>query len=905
MAQLQTERTRRVEAWLASGGVVLTANDRASRSIAAAFHSARRTDGLSAWPTPAVTNLDIWVRDRWLERNAAGMVLLNPLQERSLWSRVVRTSRAGETLLHPDRLAAAAQRAYRLMCNYAPESLARAARLSWSGDAAIFSEWLAAFEDRCRRESLISPSRLIPDLTARLQSDLAAQQTNRTPLLLIGFDRLLPTQIDLLNAWGDWQPDEPQAISPSQQFLAAPDFATELSACVEWLHQQLASQPQAKLMIVTTSLDSRRGEIERALLANPQAPISFEFSLGAPLAQTSVARSALLLLRWLHEPLTEAELDWLIASGHSAATADEAVGLAETMRSLRRKGLERTEWPLEAFLGPEAPQQASLFPVSSSTHPPASWSSRLRAAHSQLQQAAGKHSPIDCVTLACRLLETTGWPGFRPLSSTGFQARQRWQAMLESCATLAFDGSLMDWSEFLAALATALSETIFATESTEASVLITEPLESAGQLVDGIWFLGADEEAWPASGALHPLLPIWLQRNSGMPHATPQADWDLAHQATSRLLSSATQIVFSHARQGATSDNRPSRLVTRLIGLPTALPQYLQPNRQFPDPILETFADTGQILFTRTTIRGGAAVLTSQSICPFQAFATARLEAQDWQPAEAGLNAKQRGQLLHAVLHRVWNKAEGGLSSLDELRTISSLPAFVHPIAGWAIREQVSSALRETLPTRFLFLEQERLTRLVAGWLAYELNRCQFTVSGTEVNSDITIAGLSLSLRLDRIDQLADGSKLVIDYKSSDVGPSAWMGPRPDDVQLPIYATFAVPDQLQGLVFARVKPGKIEFTGRARQAKALLNSALSPQTSLIKNPLTDAQLGDWRSLIIALGNDFLDGRAEVSPKDGQKTCDKCRLQAVCRIYENAPLSALEPADEEEDTPDSD
>ena len=70
----------------------------------------------------------------------------------------------------------------------------------------------------------------------------------------------------------------------------------------------------------------------------------------------------------------------------------------------------------------------------------------------------------------------------------------------------------------------------------------------------------------------------------------------------------------------------------------------------------------------------------------------------------------------------------------------------------------------------------------------------------------MNIAGLRLRLRLDRIDQVQlinpdndpdddsfahKPSALILDYKSSPVGPSAWSGDRPDDIQLPLYATAA------------------------------------------------------------------------------------------------------------------
>jgi RecB family exonuclease len=159
-------------------------------------------------------------------------------------------------------------------------------------------------------------------------------------------------------------------------------------------------------------------------------------------------------------------------------------------------------------------------------------------------------------------------------------------------------------------------------------------------------------------------------------------------------------------------------------------------------------------------------------------------------------------------------------------------------------------------------------------------------VAETEVKREVTIAGLTFRLRLDRIDELPDGGKLVIDYKSGEVGPKAWSGDRPDDVQLPLYATFAVPEDLEGLVFARVRPGQTKFYGRLRSAAASLRHDLTRRDKLVSDPLTGQQLEEWRERIEQLGADFIAGRADVDPKSPGKTCQTCHLHVVCRIYED-------------------
>ena len=78
-------------------------------------------------------------------------------------------------------------------------------------------------------------------------------------------------------------------------------------------------------------------------------------------------------------------------------------------------------------------------------------------------------------------------------------------------------------------------------------------------------------------------------------------------------------------------------------------------------------------------------------------------------------------------------------------------------------------------------------------------------------------------------------------------------------------------------------------------------SSLSPQTNLVKKPLTNEQMRDWRDAIENLARDFFAGRAEANPRDYPETCERCGLQALCRIQENPPEAEDENGGEEEAT----
>ena len=837
-----------------------------------------------------------FVRGEWEERSFDSRLLLNPTQEQALWAAVAGDSHHLATVLEDPRhrLAALAMEAHSLLCNFAPRCLRENARSAWELDAAALSDWLAAFDEACRTGNLLSPSRLPLELAPLL----TGERTTRRPLLLAGFDRILPVQRSLFEAWGRWQAASSGEPAAQVNFYEAADIQTELTACALWCGRQLAANPGARLLVVTQDATSRRGEIERAFIkqtlpaeSGSPARQPFEFSLGVPLGKIALARGGYLLLRWLSAPIEEQELDGLLSTGQLAANPDEFLALQGFLRTLRRRGRQQPHWTVAEFLAQRSPSN----PL------PSAWIERISQAQGRLESLARHpHRPLDWAGSIPQILDAAGWPGFRPLSSAEFQAARHWQIAVESVGSLGFDGRLILWREYLAALRRTLDETLFASESHDAPILIAGPAESAGLTADAIWFLGATEGSWPAGGATHPLLPIEVQREAGMPHASAQVDWELARAMTTRLLASAPQVHFSYARQNQGAEARPSRLALQFAGPPRPLPpELVSPATR--SPLTVSVEDFSRIPFRAGIAEGGSSVLTTQSQCPFKAFATSRLAAQGWEAAQAGLTASQRGQLIHAVLHSVWGGPPNGIRSHVELVELGDRNSFVAKHVRRVVAEEIPDSLRNRMPARYLALEELRLTRLVTEWLSYEAERLPFAVAKAEADSTVTIAGLTLRLRLDRVDHLNDGTLLVIDYKTGDVSPEAWELPRPEDVQMPLYAGYALgqDEELGGLVFARIRAGSHAFAGQVGDAKATLLSGLSPSSALVKNPLTAEQLLDWRDCIQQLARAFVAGHAEADPRDYPKTCERCDLKSLCRIQENQAQRAEDDPDSQE------
>ena len=104
-----------------------------------------------------------------------------------------------------------------------------------------------------------------------------------------------------------------------------------------------------------------------------------------------------------------------------------------------------------------------------------------------------------------------------------------------------------------------------------------------------------------------------------------------------------------------------------------------------------------------------------------------------------------------------------------------------------------------------------------------ESTRKPFHVVGHQLPVEVSLGGLSLHGRLDRLDEI-DDVHVVIDYKTgASNSVSAWQVPRPQMPQLPFYA-LAMQQQkfnLAGVSFAIVRKGESGFKGYLREKDLL------------------------------------------------------------------------------------
>lgn len=868
---------------LDDGAVLVTGNRRLARALQDDHARHQQSAGRVAWATPTILPWSAWLISLWQGSHAerSPRTLLDVTQMRLVWERVIRESGIGEGLLGISSTAAQVADAWQLARDWEIEIPAPDEPVG--EDARAFGRWARRFEQQCGRHGWLDEARLPTALAERIQRD---QLILPITVILAGFDELTPQQQRLLNAMTragvTVSRHEPAGRNQSAERLVLADEAAELAHAAAWARDCLQADPAARVGVVVGDLASQRRRVMRVfadilhpgrvLPGQPHRERAFNVSLGPPLASYPLVRGAFNILRLMAGVIDCNELGTLLRSPYLEGGLAEADARARLDARLRRRG-EREIW-LSDLLG-MARAQTDAADQAVAPH----FVSLLQRLFVHHRESAGRQQPGAWAARFSQCLTAAGWPGERPLTSEEFQITEAWGGLLDRFASLDPVAEPMAVKPALARLQRMATELPFQPRQPDRPIQVLGPLEAAGQTFDYLRVVGVDDERWPAPARPNPWLPLHRQRQADMPHATPARELDYARRQLARLQDSATHLVASH----------PARREDRAIG-PSPLIRHW-PVRESPAhdsglldfrdlvhacQATESFRDDRVPGFPAGPADGGTGMLASQSACPFQAVARYRLGARALEEPRTGPDARDRGQLVHQALERLWRQ-------LGDQRTLLSrdsvaLEGLIADVVADAV-ERLARRRPRTYTDRLKAVEADTLQRLLRTWLAQEQQRPPFTVAAREQPRTIELAGLSISLRLDRVDRLADGSHLVIDYKTGRIAGNSFLdGDRPDQPQLPVYALVA-DTPVTGVLAARVRADDPGFCGMVCGDEGPAGAQHRSAEDWAR------QLDNWQVVLTRLATAFREGDAAVDPKNGSATCRTCDLATLCRIHE--------------------
>ncbi len=875
---------------------LISVNRRLSRALAEAYAQRRVAAGDTAWRTPDVIPFSAWAERTWraaaAHQSESRESLLRPWQERLLWEQVVRRhSPAAEDSEAPLAAGAAARRAQDAfaLINAWQISL-EAAEFGFSAESRAFRTWARAFCAQCTDGGWIDPTRAQEALADA--SRLAAVRPRRR-VVFAGFDTLTPQQRASRAALMENGVSVIDADRPRRKGRAAyrsfDDNESELRAAAAWARCRLMEAPDSRLGIVIPELHRMRAMVERifdealypggAVPGRDAGPRQFNLSYGVPVSRIAVVGDALIALTLCCNRIPLAEAGRLLRSPYIVGGGANLSLRAKADAHLRDTG--EPELSLD-LLSARAARDDCLQPA-------------LRNLLALRNGAPAGRALSFWAGYFSDWLAGLGWPGERPLDSDEHQAVESFTGLLDELAAMAAVTGPVGLDRALSLLQRLADEQLFQPASGPAPVQILGVLETAGLDFDGLWVSGLHDGVWPPPPEPDPFVPISLQREARVPTATPEGQLELAQRRVQDWLCAAERVVMSFPGYDQDEPLRPSPLLAGAKfeqdeGEADAIALDFSTVLNRAGATLESLADERAPPMAEVRVtRGGASMLQDQAACPFRAFARWRLQAKGVPVAASPLDARVRGNLVHAVLSDLWSE----LRTQEQLNALSS-EALDQRIAAAVDRalERERRARPDILRGTFARVERERLCRLIKEWILLEKRRAPFEVTAREREFEAVVGPLTLRVRPDRVDRLQDGAHFVIDYKTGNAEVRKWFGGRPDDPQLAVYTLLLEGDDaggpVAGAAYGAVKRGALGFKGLAdREGVAEGVNTLDQSKVQSAKKVDDwaALKAEWRHTLDALARSFAEGDARVDPKSLHESCAFCDVTPLCRIFE--------------------
>ncbi len=464
-----------------------------------------------------------------------------------------------------------------------------------------------------------------------------------------------------------------------------------------------------------------------------------------------------------------------------------------------------------------------------------------------------------------RCLAAWGWPG-EGLDSREFQAVAQFEGLIDGVARALRLAGRPSWRDVLAMLTDQVKRTVFSPQAHHAPIQVLGRDESFGLALDAIWVTGCQRGNFPAPPRRNPFLPNQVYRDVLVPGGSMSNCRDDAEELQTWWQQSTRVLV-----QSVITDEGASFGASRSPMIPSSSralddePIFAagHPLARTPEPAFEPFEDEPPepASTEASTIAGGTALLTDQSLCAFRGWAIHRLGIRSPTLQTILPNKAELGSVLHEVLAQT-------TEAMPNRETLAGA-------SEGAFDQIVDSAIdAQEWPTEFARIETARVGHLIRAWLALELARPEFDVVSVEQDIEVEIGGISIRARVDRIDQSGE-SRIVIDYKSGRSSINDWLPPRLDAPQVPLYFLHEAAD---AAAYLQLDDGvRLSGIGDSHvRSKGIQSADRLGFTSM------DELAVAWREALDTLAQEIVSGSN--TPMPSTRACSQCHLAPLCRQF---------------------
>jgi probable DNA repair protein len=855
--------------------LILTANQRLAAQI-------QQSWGLSishkdpVWKAPRVMALEHWLNFCWDELQdqnhplVSRLSIVGTVQSQYYWEKAINQSDVSLATSFASMASDCLDllQRWNLDFNQVPES----------GDSFTkFKHWATEYQRLLSKNKLVTTPQAWQLIADGFSAGALDQELE---IHLYGFQSISPIQQNLLmNATMTLTHTKIDNDPADVCLIECADPAAELTAASKWAALELLKNANQRIGLLIPDLNNNLTQVVRIIneaLAEQNCSTAVNISAGVKLADTTMIRAALDCLNLLNYQLPMNQ--WLSLL-HSPFNLFEKLPIQFKVDcELKLRALKSYTLNLAQFVQIIRAQQSNLSnpdDIQQHIEPLYEFQRQTR------QYQAHQHSLSEWADNLNNCVKQLGWPGISQPSSIQYQQIQQWDKLLAKLTELDNLGIEVGYSKALYFLNKLASEQLFHPQTGDAPLQVLGLLEGAGLVFDKLWVSGMHSGNLPTSGSIDPVLSANFQRQYQMPFSVPENELTIAKHLLSSFKENTEQLFLSYPISDGKTPLEPSALVkdiapqglTELIGDIEPAHWLYQSNQSH---LLE---EPGYPLNAELEpIRGGSSLLKNQSICPFNAFARHRLWAVDLDEPNIGLEAADRGSIIHEVLYRLW----------DNWKTSSVLMALSDEQLNLQINNTIQTVLIEQAKTHrwlqgvnYLELEQQRISNMIFQWLEIEKQRSDFEVIATEQKTTLCFGDLNITLIMDRLDNV-NGKPVVIDYKTGNVNGNAWYGERPQDPQLPLYVLASQPSP-EGCFFANLKGTKFKFLGLSKDS---VISGIKPVDDW------QLQIDQWQTAIDHLAHEFIQGKASVTPYHDSDFNYQSELFPLNRWHERNDIQRL-------------
>jgi len=793
---------------LSNSGTVVTANRRLARVLGEKYAAEQLGAGKKAWRSPAILSRQDWLAE--LASTAVGQVDLptriNAQQSQLLWERCLRKDLRDSEVSIPN-LTRLSRDTWQRLADW-QVGIGDVARSAQNEDQRLFAIVAGRYLGVLEHENWVDDAGL-GSLALKLIKDRRVVFSGRHTF--VGFDRERPIIEAIQEAMADVGtevnnvPDTEPGTQASLQ--AFENTSAELRSAGAWARQQVEHNPEARIAIIANGLEKGSDVIARHVRegATPgwqhghkSLFDAVNVSYGRQLSDYPAISIAMILLRWLVDDLSSADVSMLLRSPLLGTTSVAGRSRLE----LRLRQLPDRHWS-PSMITAELRGRDDGKNVSD-------WLARLAAFSKRRRELPKQATPAEWAVLFDEVLRAFGWPGQSALDSTEFQLINRWRELLNEFARLGLVSSNMAPNLAASRIELMANDTVFQPESSSAVVQLMGPLEASGAAFDALWLSGVTTTNWPPAGTPSSLVSRRLQEKTGMPDCTPANTLHYAVEMLKRLMGSGKTIVCSYALSDDDAEQTASgllQLFPSTVEVSSNDPGWYA--ARFPkETDLRLADDSVPPVTAEERIAGGAGTIQRQLNDPISAFVQGRMAARVIYPQAVGIPAMMRGDLIHDALYNLYidlpsSETIRGWQGRDLTERIDASVDFA-----FARHERNVDAVLQQL----LLLERRRISDLLRQFVVVDGARQDFQVAGVEGKFEFVAGHIRLPLRFDRIDSVGENGIAILDYKTGAKKRLLNRKKEVQEIQLFVYAC-ATEAPVSALALVNVDSREIAFDG--------------------------------------------------------------------------------------------